>query len=515
MTTTPPPPTPYAINKPIEISIMMPANLMYQNEVKEDPQMTPMKETEKTKSKQQAPMWDYENPEIINIILKQENATSKNKGIQNGIILQKVNISMMYFLMSECDGFQIKANMKKNDENFLFIEKIKKHKKPVFSSIDVSKNAKEMSDAQKIARRRKYQIESLADLIFEECGLKFNFNNKISFFQIVSIVDKSEKSIDLFQFIQKYCQYDKLVESLKTKTTTTTTKVSDDKWEYVDEEVIQQILVEEQCLSKTKTTQLKIILRKINVAMIYYLLSQCIGYKFSISYFSTKHLIYIDKITKNDTEVYNASDIEDLIKGMADLQKILRRRKHQMQSLADLIEKESGIKFVFNNKIAFFQLLSIEDRNNKKIDLLDFLHKYEKQNEMEELLFGQRNEEINQNPTMNQFNQLNSLTAQLTPNPNEMKAVENEMKQINQSMLQFANQLPIPTHQDLAKMKEMQPFPMFYMKKRSMDDEEYYEDIEKQQFDYQQQVFKAQQMMKENSMNNGNGLNNSNNNNAM
>jgi hypothetical protein len=58
--------------------------------------------------------------------------------------------------------------------------------------------------------------------------------------------------------------------------------------------------------------------------------------------------------------------------------------------MASLIEKENGMKFIFNDEIDNFELIKFVDKKENELNLIHFLNENEKHKEVMELLLNQK-----------------------------------------------------------------------------------------------------------------------------
>ena len=75
------------------------------------------------------------------------------------------------------------------------------------------------------------------------------------------------------------------------------------EWKFQNEEMIEQILVDENVEDQSYEIQKDVILRKINCAMIYYLIEKCNRFKiycYSHQVFEKTHFLNIDMITQRN-----------------------------------------------------------------------------------------------------------------------------------------------------------------------------------------------------------------------
>ena len=88
--------------------------------------------------------------------------------------------------------------------------------------------------------------------------------------------------------------------------------------------------------------------------------------------------------------VFDINTIKEEWSHLADSQAITIRKKVQMDKLAKILKKETGLTMKFNTSASMPELLVFVDKNNDQVDLVDFLDKYEKYEELYELIVGKK-----------------------------------------------------------------------------------------------------------------------------
>ena len=200
----------------------------------------------------------------------------------------------------------------------------------------------------------------------------------------------------------------------KTKQTTKTNNTKQSQWKFQDSDTITQILDEENHQYKSKETQSVCILRKINIAIINYLLTQTNKsnktnklnksnkYFFEFkpnnkNIFNENNFLFVNKIYHKNKIIFDCESDKELYKKSYTSYYHRYRRKIQMQKLVELLQKESGMKMTFDYSLNCLQLISFVDKNDKLIDLIQFLNKYENTETIKHLMMKENNEESNEN----------------------------------------------------------------------------------------------------------------------
>ena len=194
------------------------------------------------------------------------------------------------------------------------------------------------------------------------------------------------------------------------------------------EKEIQYILtVQENATHKSAESQKVVIARKLNCCMIYYLLTECKGYRIIRKKTGpiSKQFVYIDKIFKGNEVVFDPENLSH--KSHAKTNHIFRiKRKTQIDKLAELIQKETGIKIVFEGTLNEMQFSYIEDKDGNAIDLIDFLSKYQHEDDLHTLLLHQCESFDANDLKHNEYSQLSQQINERMEHRKSIKMPKNE-----------------------------------------------------------------------------------------
>ena len=271
-----------------------------------------------------------------------------------------------------------------------------------------SKEMKEMKQKKEYRFNENTQINQLiklSEIIQKEKGIQFIFGMYQSkkmeneMFQLFHLLDRNRNQLSLIEFLEKYEKQKELNEIVMTKEI-------EFEWMFQDENAINQLLTNERKqmkkinknndngLVKTKEYFSGIIIRKLNTAMMYFILKECNGYKFQCNLYRIRvgSFIHIETIKKNEVDVYVAkSSVNSKTSKLSFSSKNafeLYNKKEQLETLASIIKKEKGISFIFNHDIYSFELIKFLDENDNPLDLLDFTKKYDNFIELNILLLN-------------------------------------------------------------------------------------------------------------------------------
>ena len=130
---------------------------------------------------------------------------------------------------------------------------------------------------------------------------------------------------------------------------------------------IQQILQKEPIQFTSKQDQNNFILKKLNISFLCYLLTESKNYFFE--YEIKNNFIFINKIKKQNEEIFNINSFANTFKFIGKQYAEKNRRKIQLEKLAEVIQKESGITIKFKKSNLCLELTKFVDKNNEEIDL--------------------------------------------------------------------------------------------------------------------------------------------------
>ena len=315
------------------------------------------------------------------------------------LLKRQINCSMIYYLLTECEGYSIKHNNSNLSENIFFgIQSILKDGKEIFDFENVKETLKGSATRIKY-QKDQVQLQTLSQIIQEETGLEINFkictNKK---FEISEITDIDGNEIDIYHFIEKYYQYNELISLVNSDNekhqmsylnkSKRFREIEDDsinqneyKWKYQKREEIQKIVKSENVENESFQKQLNVVNRRINEAMINYLKNECENYSIQFENDTNSHFefIYIKTIKKGNKIVYDKKQNKEQMKEVT-LNNINRNwKKNQMKRLAELIENESGMKIVFEDNSNVFQIIQFVDIDDNPLDLYQFVSQYNQQ----------------------------------------------------------------------------------------------------------------------------------------
>ena len=250
----------------------------------------------------------------IQQILQKESIKFTTKQQQNNFILKKLNISFLYYLLSECKGYSFEFEI---NNNFIFINKIIKENHIIWSVTN-------FTSSENI--RKTIQLEKLAELIENESELKFEFTDSMLFFELIKCVDKYKREIDLIQFFKKYEKENDLCYLLQNQN-------YNGNESYLNNKMIEDNYNFNESYSETiednvLNNQFK---RDFNTALIYYLLTECKGYEIFSDCSNENNFIYIQTITKDDKIIYDIKSLDDI--------DLAQKEKLQFNKLTELLKK--------------------------------------------------------------------------------------------------------------------------------------------------------------------------------
>ena len=214
-------------------------------------------------------------------------------------------------------------------------------------------------------------MECLAKIVENESEMKIEFNQSLTTFQILKFVDKNNNPIDLYKFISYYeipkkrneksqneiFSSDNFIETKETReqlknskqikeikeriTVNCQSKTTINLYQHLKD--IKMLLEEEHELNSSKHKQNVTMIRKLNCAMLFYILTKCEGYSMDLSkgISREKGFIYINCIKYKDELIYNWEEIEKQIQIKSQSTQFYVKRKIQVEKLAEIIEKES------------------------------------------------------------------------------------------------------------------------------------------------------------------------------
>ena len=232
--------------------------------------------------------WKFQNQKEIEEIIQKEGIQHASQFVQISNLLIKINISMINYLLNECKGYNIQFGQYCFTQ-FQYIKTIAKNGEIIFESEKIIQDNYKCLNFNIMNFTRKFQLTELAKLIKEEKRICFEFNDDINCFELVSFRDNDRNELSLIEFINKYEKLNELNEQnsllFKEKYNFIDVKVlyEKSKWLFQNPEIINQIIINENYEKRTMPAQEMLIIKKLTISMMYYLLTECKGYKFSLN----------------------------------------------------------------------------------------------------------------------------------------------------------------------------------------------------------------------------------------
>ena len=361
--------------------------------IEELPEIENNKENKEKEIKEPRPKWLYQDMQMIEDILQSENASESNRQAQLSILQRKVNVALLYYLLTECKGYKCCVskgeNVRKNA--FVYVDKIIKGTETVFVNEEFREQIQNKYKNHGRLMQKKEQIERVAKIIENETGIVLKTNESVHALEFVSFTDFDGTKIDLIEFLKKYEQHTQLMEILNKQTEVFVDEMNLDvtDWLFQDPEAIPQILEKEATKGMMKETQQRMILTKVNMCMIYYLIKERKNFKFSFSNTpeDSSFFLYIDTIEKENEIVFDVKTHIHLFSNINDVRQKYQRQKYQMEKLAELMKKEAGIVIEFSKPIYQMEIVCIKN-DWRNIDLVDFIDQY---NQFDEVMGIQTN----------------------------------------------------------------------------------------------------------------------------
>ena len=315
--------------------------------------------------------------------------------------IRMINDAMINYLKTECKNYEMKENQNNSYSEFHYVDVISKGNEVIFDIQDFHDELKSKNNVIQNQMKRKNQIHELARLIEIESGIKFKFNSCLSNLKLLYCIDKNNNTFELFNFVKKYYKinshsstmqmkqnqkYDDSDETISLDIFEEAIKHSNMqlKWKFQNPDEIEQLLKSENADTMKFDKQCSIINCKLNIVMMIYLRNVCKEYTFlrSSETFENDPFVYINKIKKGDTYVFDINDFMKILSKLSEIGIQFHKRKIQMIKLAELIEKESGIKIEFSDNLQLFQIVKFVDKDQQPINLFQFIKKYENQIQM-------------------------------------------------------------------------------------------------------------------------------------
>ena len=191
----------------------------------------------------------------------------------------------------------------------------------------------------------------------------------------------------------------------------------------------KQIIDQETLVGmETNQTRNGIFIRKLNVCILYFLANDCNGYKIVVqkNHITNSNFLYIDKLMKDDVVLFDVQNVEKEANALADKHRRYHLRKEQCFAVAKAMENETGVTFTFKGEARNFEFVSLVDKDENGVNLIDFFNKYYNFKELSSIL-----------RRMNGFSGIN-----LTPLPSfQMSGNPDERRETNRLPLDEMHQM--------------------------------------------------------------------------
>ena len=349
--------------------------------------------------------WKFQNENEINQILLDEHAEFKSNENQKFLLNVKLNRSFLFYLLTEFKKYSISMRHIIID-NFIYITKITKRKQIIFDISEMYYLSNAISYHQFESFWRKIQILKLAEIIEKEKQFEIQFDGTFFEIELKRFVDHEKHEINLFDFFKKYDKQQQLMKLINTQNKqndsinliemneTPKKKQTKKKWIYHDTQAIEYILSKEK--EKQKRGQLSAILRKLNFCMIYLIMKECKGYYFDVenSIHSKRKFLYVEQIQKRNKILFDGDKLAYSLQRETDQKRDLLRRKEQIVQLAEIVENEIGIVFIFEMTSSDIELQNVIDNEGKEINLIEFIDKYDDFDDVCKMLKNQNKYDI-------------------------------------------------------------------------------------------------------------------------
>ena len=307
------------------------------------------------------------------------------------------NCALIYYILTTCPDYVIiHDNWSMTTNVFMKIKLILKNNIKIF---DINEQELSESKTSRCYQREKIQMKILTDILKKEKEITLSIFVSDKKFEIKEFVDKNGEEIKYDEFIEKYYNHCELIKLLKQQklqynSSTNIDKLKGNKgmkkvnqkqiskenkstqWNYQEPHVIEKILSNEKDQLKSRRNVYSFS-KKLNCAMMYYLTTKCEKYSFYHFYReknAQKEFIYIKRIMKDNTILYDSDEIifPSTLKSLTS--QLNFKRNKQLEKLAELIHKETGMKFIFSKVIHKYELLKFVDSDGQQLDLIEFLN---------------------------------------------------------------------------------------------------------------------------------------------
>ena len=191
------------------------------------------------------PLWSFQNPSEMEELIKLNDYENRTKEAQKTFIIKKINESMMYYLLTQCEGYSMNVNEVIRTGECFYIRQIYKNDEIVVDFEEIlKKEMKRMTSHFLSCIKRREQVLQMAELIQNEKGILFEFNNSIKTFELISFIDEDENELSIIEFINTYGKYNDLFELLFIKDDEDKIVDDNENNEIIDENVNQNEIIE-------------------------------------------------------------------------------------------------------------------------------------------------------------------------------------------------------------------------------------------------------------------------------
>ena len=188
--------------------------------------------------------WFYHNEKQMEDFLIKENVNKKTKDEQYHVILSRINCCMIYLLITSGKEFTFQVD-EIDTYQFIYIKSIHYKDQILFDVNETFSSIQNLQKGnvhyQKMFQLRKNQMKALSQLINKECQIAINFYDNNSDFQLLKLIDKNRNLINLNDFVDKYFQYEKVLEVLNKNKVNKVENIVVEKIENKENDIIQII----------------------------------------------------------------------------------------------------------------------------------------------------------------------------------------------------------------------------------------------------------------------------------
>ena len=236
-------------------------------------------------------------------------------------------------------------------------------------------------------------MEIFSTIIEKEFKIKIRFCETHGFPELQTLVDQNNQQIKLAEFFEKYCQVYAINSIFREQNGD-----KSGKWQFQNSKEIFELLKVEKALNKTREEQTQFVISTMNCCMIYILTHLVKGYLFELERIDENNFIFIQRISVNNFPLYNSMKLMKTYRNShsnaTKEDENIYQRKAQLKKLASMMQKDIGITINFGEKSSVFQLLKlINNVNGEQMNLIDFVCKYNKFDELMNYFKQQENDD--------------------------------------------------------------------------------------------------------------------------